>query len=159
MCVLAVWVQASTKSRHDWEADILAAGVFYILEVEKKSLNRYKLWASPGPWQRAREPWTEATFVHSRSLGLAEMKEDLPGQHPIRSVGSCLENQLVRGFTGKACIMCQGIQELLEAKVQMSRLVTEWDQESALYGSWTFSWRMACLQIAEASGRTELTDT
>lgn len=115
--------------------------IFLLLEFsiywkrKKKSLNRYKLWASPGPWQRSREPWTEATFVHSRSLGLAEMKEDLPGQHPIRSVGSCLENQLVRGFTGKACIMCQGIQELLEAKVQMSRLVTEWDQESALYGS------------------------
>ena len=96
-----------------------------MLEVEKECLNHYKLWASPGPWQRAREPWTEATFVHSSSLGLAERRQDLPAQPPTRSAGSCLENQLVRGFTGKDCIMCQAIQEWLEAKLQMSRLVRE----------------------------------
>ncbi|XP_010127603.1 PREDICTED: epithelial-stromal interaction protein 1 [Chlamydotis macqueenii] len=47
------WVQASRKSRHDKEADILAAGVFQILELEK---NSYKLRDNPGPRWRAREP-------------------------------------------------------------------------------------------------------
>lgn len=126
--------------KHLQSQGMIKKQIFLLLEFsiywnwKKESLNHYKLWASPGPWQRAREPWTEATFVHSRSLGPAETKQDLPAQHPVRSAGSCLENQLVRGFTGKACITCQGIQELLEGKLQMSRLVTEWDQESSLYG-------------------------
>ncbi|PKU40804.1 rna-directed dna polymerase from mobile element jockey-like [Limosa lapponica baueri] len=49
-------------------------------------------------------------------------------------MGSCLEKQVVRGFTGRACIMCQEIQKLLEAKLKMSRLVKEYKEESTLYG-------------------------
>lgn len=62
----------------------------------------------------------------SNSLGLAERRQDLPAQPPKRSASSCLENQLVRGFAGRACIMCQEIQELSEAKLQVSRLVKEY---------------------------------
>lgn len=93
---------------------------------KKECLNHYKLWASRGQWQRAQEPRAGAVFVCSNSLGLADRRQDLPAQPPTRSAGSCLENQLVRGFAGTACIMCQEIQELLEAKLQVSRLVKEY---------------------------------
>lgn len=42
--------------------------------------------------------------MHSSSLGLAERRQDLPAQLPVRCAGSCLENLVIRGFTGRACV-------------------------------------------------------